>query len=548
MTTFANRETFAVAVAAVLLCASAGLAQNQSMPGMNMQKTAPQAQQTQPAKPDIHLPQDMRNLQNTNDAAARKESQSERNSERQQREEPMQKPGQQSDSQSATHSTLTLQEPENPGHITGENLPAPDLLGEIEKRAPMTLQDFLTQAEHSNPTLAESRADVLSARAQARQAALYPNPSIGYSGDQIRGGSYGGGEQGAYIQQKIVLGGKLGLRRNIHNQQARSNEIGVEEQQYRVHNDVEQAFYRALVSQAKVAMRQRIMRVALDAAETAHQLANVGQADAPDILQAEVEAGQAKIEYVTEQRNFIRDFQTLAALAGLQNLAASPLQGDIESPPALDAEHQIATVVAASPAVKRAQQVVVVAEARLKDARREPVPDLTLRAGEWYSGEEVSGAHVAAGPMSFASAAIDLPVWNRNQGNILAAKAALERAKEDVVRTQLSLKQQAEPLVQQYLAATFEADRYRTDLVPSARRAYELYLMKYQQMAGAYPQVLISQRTMFQLQIGYLTALREVWSSALSLQNYTLTGGLRQPMASGPSSTAINLPNGGGNE
>lgn len=548
MTTFANRETFAVAVAAVLLCASAGLAQNQSMPGMNMQKTAPQAQQTQPAKPDIHLPQDMRNLQNTNDAAARKESQSERNSERQQREEPMQKPGQQSDSQSATHSTLTLQEPENPGHITGEKLPAPDLLGEIEKRAPMTLQDFLTQAEHSNPTLAESRADVLSARAQARQAALYPNPSIGYSGDQIRGGSYGGGEQGAYIQQKIVLGGKLGLRRNIHNQQARSNEIGVEEQQYRVHNDVEQAFYRALVSQAKVAMRQRIMRVALDAAETAHQLANVGQADAPDILQAEVEAGQAKIEYVTEQRNFIRDFQTLAALAGLQNLAASPLQGDIESPPALDAEHQIATVVAASPAVKRAQQVVVVAEARLKDARREPVPDLTLRAGEWYSGEEVSGAHVAAGPMSFASAAIDLPVWNRNQGNILAAKAALERAKEDVVRTQLSLKQQAEPLVQQYLAATFEADRYRTDLVPSARRAYELYLMKYQQMAGAYPQVLISQRTMFQLQIGYLTALREVWSSALSLQNYTLTGGLRQPMASGPSSTAINLPNGGGNE
>lgn len=548
MTTFANRETFAVAVAAVLLCASAGLAQNQSMPGMNMQKTAPQAQQTQPAKPDIHLPQDMRNLQNTNDAAARKESQSERNSERQQREEPMQKPGQQSDSQSATHSTLTLQEPENPGHITGEKLPAPDLLGEIEKRAPMTLQDFLTQAEHSNPTLAESRADVLSARAQARQAALYPNPSIGYSGDQIRGGSYGGGEQGAYIQQKIVLGGKLGLRRNIHNQQARSNEIGVEEQQYRVHNDVEQAFYRALISQAKVAMRQRIMRIALDAAETAHQLANVGQADAPDILQAEVEAGQAKIEYVTEQRNFIRDFQTLAALAGLQNLAASPLQGDIESPPALDAEHQIATVVAASPAVKRAQQVVVVAEARLKDARREPVPDLTLRAGEWYSGEEVSGAHVAAGPMSFASAAIDLPVWNRNQGNILAAKAALERAKEDVVRTQLSLKQQAEPLVQQYLAATFEADRYRTDLVPSARRAYELYLMKYQQMAGAYPQVLISQRTMFQLQIGYLTALREVWSSALSLQNYTLTGGLRQPMASGPSSTAINLPNGGGNE
>ena len=190
----------------------------------------------------------------------------------------------------------------------------------------------------------------------------------------------------------------------------------------------------------------------------------------------------------------------------------------------------------------------MVAEARLKDARREPVPDLTLRAGEWYSGEFVTGSHAAAGPESFASAGIDLPLWNRNQGNVQAARAELERAQEDVARTRLSLRRMAGPLAQQYLAAKFEADRYRTDLIPVARRAYELYLMKYQQMAGAYPQVLIAQRTLFQLQIDYLTALDEVWSSELSLRNYTLTGGLQAPVASGSSSTTINLPNGDGSE
>jgi cobalt-zinc-cadmium efflux system outer membrane protein len=100
-------------------------------------------------------------------------------------------------------------------------------------------------------------------------------------------------------------------------------------------------------------------------------------------------------------------------------------------------------------------------------------------------------------------------------------------------------------LAQSYLAAQFEVERYKTQLIPRAARAYELYLKKYREMAQAYPQVLVSQRTLFQLQISYLTALHGVWQSAIALQNYTLTGGLESPTSSG-SSTTINLPNAGG--
>ncbi len=530
-----------------LLLAGMAVAQQQSMPGMETPQTAPGTRQSSTKTMEMEVPGDMRNLQNSSDRGARREAQSEENSERQQSTENS-KPGARSDSSSAVHPTLTLQEPENPRHLTMQNLPAPNLLQAVEHRAPMTLQDFLARAEHGNPTLAEARADALRAGAQARQAGLYPNPSIGYSGDQIRGGSYGGGEQGAYLQQKIVLGGKLGLRRNIHRQEARENEIALEDQQARVRNDVVHAFYRALATQTKVAVRRRILQVAEDAAQTAHQLANVGQADAPDILQAQVEAGQAKIEYVTEQRNYLRDFQLLSAMCGAQNLPVAPLQGELEKTPVLDTEHEVAKILADSPAVKRAEQAVRVAEARLKDARRESVPDLTLRAGEWYSGEYVSGSHIAAGPESFASVGMDLPIWNHNQGNVQAAKLEQDRAEAELNRVKLAIKQVAEPLVQQYLTAQFEAEEYRTGLIPGARRAYELYLMKYQQMAGSYPQVLVSQRTLFQLQIGYVTALDQIWSSSSALQNYTLTGGLQPSGPAGPSSTTINLPNGGGSE
>ncbi len=446
-----------------------------------------------------------------------------------------------------THATMTLQEPENPEHKTGSNLPAPELLKDVAGRAAMALTDFETLADANNPTLKQANAFVHRSQEQARQAGLYPNPSIGYQGEQIRGGSYGGGEQGGFVQQTVVLGGKLGLRRNIYDQQKRSDQIGVEEQTYRVHGDVQQAFYDALTAQAMVQLRQRLLGVANDAMETVHQLANVGQADAPDILQTEVETEQAKVDYVTAQRQYLQAFRTLSALAGKGNLPVSPLQGELEKAPDLNAEQIMDSIVADSPTVKRAQQEVTVAQARLKDAKRESVPDLQLRAGEQYNGEHVSeNPTKAAGAQSFASAGVNIPLWNRNQGNVEAAKAEIERANQDVLRERLSLQQQAAPLAQSYASAKFEADRYKSQLIPRAARAYELYLNKYQNMAQAYPQVLVSQRTLFQLQISYLTALHDVWRSAIALQNYTLSGGLQTPMSSGSSTTTINLPNAGG--
>lgn len=447
-----------------------------------------------------------------------------------------------------THATLTLQEPENPSRKTGANLPAPVLLREVATRTAMALRAFEALAENNNPTLKQANALVRRTQEQARQAGLYPNPSVGYQGEEIRGGSFGGGEQGAFVQQPIVLGGKLGLRRNVFEQQKKSDEIGVREQTYRVHSDIQLAFYDTLAAQASVDLRQRLLGVALDAVETVHQLANVGQADAPDILQTEVESEQAKVDYVTAQREYLQAFHVLAALAGKPDLPVSPLQGALEITPDVNTDAIVESIVTESPTVHRAQQEQAVAEARLKSAKREPVPDLQLRAGELYSFEQLEGTRKQVGPQSFASAGINIPLWNRNQGNVNAAKAEIERATQDVMREQLSLRQQAAPLAQSYNAAKFEAERYKTQLIPRAGRAYELYLKKYQSMAQAYPQVLVSQRTYFQLQIGYINALHEVWRNAIALQNYTLRGGLQAPMSSGSPTTTNNLPNGGGGQ
>ena len=420
-----------------------------------------------------------------------------------------------------THNTQILQEPEDPTHLTGTDQPAPNLLEGISARPTLTLQSFLDTAQRSSPTLAQARDLAQRAAAEARQAALYPNPTIGYQGEQIRGGSYAGGEQGAYIGQTIPLGGKLGLRRDVFTREREAQASALDEQSLRLTNDIAQAFYTALTAQAELGLRQHLLTLAADAVATVHQLANVGQADAPDILETEVESEQSKIDFVTAQRDFIAAFHILAARAGQPTLPLSPLAGDLTAPPDIDPTRQLATLLAQSPTLKRLQQQVAIAEARLKAAQHESIPDLELKAGEQFNNEHLGVSNKPAGPQTFASAGITLPLWNRNQGNIEAARADLDRARQQVRAAELTFQAAAAPLAQHYLAARFAADRYKTQLIPRAQRAHALYLAKYQAMSQAYPQVLVSQRTLIDLQLKYLAALHEVWSNATALQNFT---------------------------
>src|SRR5215472_19253555 len=46
----------------------------------------------------------------------------------------------------------------------------------------------------NNPTVAQVQANLRVAAGLARQAGLHPNPTVGYYGDEVRGGYTGGGK------------------------------------------------------------------------------------------------------------------------------------------------------------------------------------------------------------------------------------------------------------------------------------------------------------------------------------------------------------------
>jgi cobalt-zinc-cadmium efflux system outer membrane protein len=533
----------------------------QPMPGMpGMEGDAPQSKRQEnvpPTKPNRTkqqphaMPGDMGGMQHDpSNSRAKAAGTSEQNSVNQQSEQGSAKPGMMSDSDSETVPVQDVQEPEAIELHTGSDLPAPELLGDVVKQNPMTLADFIALADKANPTLRQAQANAERSRQQGRQIGLPPDPVIGYSGDHIRGGSYHGGEEGAFFSQEIVLGRKLALRRDIYRAQGKANDLGVEIQRARVHNDVTKAFFDTLAAQASVVVHDRLLKVASDAETNSHELERIGQADASDVLKAEVAAEQTRIEFVDAQRNFLAAFQQLATYAGQHALQPHPLMGSLTDPPQLDAEAIVHADMEESPAVRQAQANIETADVRVKSAKREKVPNLSVKAGEWYSGEELSDADgKKTGWMSFAEIGVNLPIWNRNQGNVAAAKVVADRAHQDFLRTQLWTKNRAEPFAQEYERARFTAERYRTEMLPRARRAYQLEVMKYQQMAQPYPKALAAQQLLFTLQLGYITALHNEWSAATELQNYTLEGALDQPMSRGSDDTTRNLPDatGGGN-
>jgi len=433
-----------------------------------------------------------------------------------------------------------VQEPEALEIRTGEDLPVPELLKDVAGKPAMTLAQWLDLAEAHQPSLLEARTAVTRSEQQARQLALPPDPVVGYSGEHIRGGNYHGGEQGAFLSQEIVLGRKLALRRDVARAEGKANEVGVEVQRARVHNDVAQRFFDALSAQVSVTIHDRMLKRAEDAQVNAHELMRVGQADAADVLKAEIQAEQAKMEFVEAQRIFLASFVRLAATAGIPAMGAQPLDGKLTEPPQMDVQDALQKSVGDSPAVKQSLASVAMAEAQVKSAKREAVPDLKITAGEWYSGERLDGTNKAAGWMGFAQAGVQLPLWNRNQGNVGAAQAS-------VVRTQMWTRERAEPIAQQYEQARFTAERYRKQMLPRARRAYELEVMKYQQMGQAYPKVLDAQAMLYELQLGYVKALHDEWSAAIALENFTLDGALEKPLTVGSDDGMRNLPTSAGN-
>jgi cobalt-zinc-cadmium efflux system outer membrane protein len=196
-------------------------------------------------------------------------------------------------------------------------------------------------------------------------------------------------------------------------------------------------------------------------------------------------------------------------------------------------EQAVDTIATQSPAVHIADATAIRAQSVMARARREAIPDLQLRAGMEYNNELLGSVPFAKGWEGIAGVAVQVPIFNHNQGEVAAARAEIDRAQQEKQRIALTLRERAATTVDEYANARLMATEYRDAVLPRAKKAYALRVEKYGQMLASYPRVLESQRKLYELQVEYIAALENVWTTGIALQGYLLTDGLEAPARPG---------------
>jgi cobalt-zinc-cadmium efflux system outer membrane protein len=404
---------------------------------------------------------------------------------------------------------------------------------------PLTLQQLEEMALANNPTMRQAEAGIEAARGRTRQAGAWPNPTIGYVGEEIAPGDViRWGEHGVFMEQTILLGGKLRLNRAVFEREIAQSESLLEMQRQRVLSSVRSLFYDVLTTERRVDVMDRLAQLVSEAVTVSRQLFNVGAADRPDVLESEIEARRAELELAAAKNHVYTVRQQLAAVAGDQTVASRRLVGSIDTAiPELERDATLRALLERSPEMRAVRAATERARAVVARARRETFPDLFLRGGVAYNRElleaGLAGGREPVGWEALAEAGVSIPLFNRNRGGIAAARADEARAEAERRRLELDLQSRLAAVFNEYLTALRASEVYRDEVVPRAEEAYRLYLTRYREMGAAYPQVLIAQHTLFQMTAEYLDNLEEAWRAALRLQGFLVGEGLEAPGRAG---------------
>lgn len=334
--------------------------------------------------------------------------------------------------------------------------------------------ELLTRSQETAPRLAEARADIARAQGLARQAAAIPNPTVGVEVENFSGsGPYRGttlSETTASIQQPLELGGKRGARRAAGRAEVTAAEARARNVQVGYAFDLALSFADAEASDRRLILAQETLTLAQEDARIASALVDAGREAELRRLQAQsaVQAARAGLDEAKAARAVA--FGNLTVLTGspapLTSVDVSLLDSRAAPFPGLTPASISATALLAAQAEREA------AARRLQVERRRAVPDVTVSLGFRRFEQDDATAMIAG-------VSVPLPLFDRNRGNIAAARADISIAEarlnaarleaEAAVRTSATRIAASETR----LAAAREGERTAEEAYRLARIGYE---------------------------------------------------------------------------
>ncbi|MCP5537105.1 MAG: TolC family protein [Akkermansiaceae bacterium] len=362
------------------------------------------------------------------------------------------------------------------------------------------------------------RAELRALQAETIQAGLRPNPELGLDLENFagRGGSRGfnGAEITAALSQKMELGGKRSKRTMIAALKAAElkAEIASDERNVRIAADI--AFTTLLEARKLRELSQRNLTRAEENLSTLNTLLEVGKSNQIDVGKAKLAISEAK-ESLAEARS-----AESAAAAELSQIwgggAANVTAAGSLGPPQGAAPSNPESAISRHPAMRAAA---------LRFARAQATYD--LEKAKRFSDVEVGGGvremHDSNETAAVVGVRIPLPLFDRNQGNIQAAKERLDSSRANGRATESELRSRIAKLSSDLRAARSRASEFDSRTVDAAQQGLKDTLEAYNAGKASLLEVLDARKTLFKVERGQTRAQADLLRAHNSLKTMTNT-------------------------
>ncbi|WP_405128908.1 TolC family protein [Pseudomonas urmiensis] len=361
----------------------------------------------------------------------------------------------------------------------------------------LSLSQALDAAFAQNPDLAAAGREIGIAEGERRQAGLLPNPELSWEVEDTRRDT---STTTVTLSQPLELGGKRGARIDVASVGQHLAQLELERQRNGLRADVVQAFHAALRAQTALELAQQSQRLTERGLRVVEGRVKAGQSSPVEATRAQVQLAQAQAQARRAESEQRVAYQSLARLIGSPLADFDTLDAASLSPgPAPQAEALLAKVEQTAE-WRQAQAQISRGDAALGSEKAQRIPNLTVSVGSQYSREDrerVNGVGLS----------MPLPLFDRNQGNVLAAARRADQARDLRNATELRLRSDTRNALSQWATAMHEVQAYDRTILPSAQQAVDTATRGFEMGKFAFLDVLDAQRTLFEARGLYLDAL-----------------------------------------
>ncbi|HEY1381056.1 MAG TPA: TolC family protein, partial [Gemmataceae bacterium] len=378
----------------------------------------------------------------------------------------------------------------------------------------VSLTDLQNRAMATHPTIRQAAAAVESARGNAIQVGLPPNPSFGFEADTIGSGGTAG-QQGAKYEQLIKTAGKLRLAQAAALVDVVNAQVALRRAQIDLATNVRSGYFAVLVAEENLRLAHALGRFAEAMYRVQVDQVRGGQAAAYEPLTMRALAEQARLTLNQARNRYQAAWRQLAAAVGDPDLGPVPLAGSaFMEVPDLDYDAVRGRMLAQHTDLLTAANNVIKARYTLRSAQVTPIPDVSLKLvvqKDYTTPPFYTTANVEVG--------VPVPVWDRNQGGIKQAGADLARSIDDIPRARLDLLNRLADAAERYQSNRLIVDAYLKQILPDQVRAYRGVVQRSQQEPdrASFGDIVTAQQQLNTYITTYLTALQAQWQAVVDV-------------------------------